>query len=175
MPSGDNELWDRGHPRQPGDNAGSIARQTVCKWRSHRERKFFVLSLPRVCADDSVVRIEQRVPVTVAHLGGATKLIGTNMWSCRFSPTGRSAALRPTLRSAGTADLWPGSSLRGARARRGRITKQRTTIRKDVSTNGEYRLSILLTSCRAPQKLQTVSRKLYSKPTRTLSKRRSGG
>src|SRR6478672_6495757 len=37
----------RGHPRQPGDNAGSIARQTVCKWRSHRKRKFFVLSLPR--------------------------------------------------------------------------------------------------------------------------------
>jgi len=25
-----------------------------------------------VCADDGVVRIEQRVPVTVAHLGGAT-------------------------------------------------------------------------------------------------------
>jgi hypothetical protein len=43
MPSGDNELWDRGRPRQPGDNAGSIARQTVCKWRSHRERKFVVL------------------------------------------------------------------------------------------------------------------------------------
>ena len=72
MPQGDNELWDRGRPSQPGDNAGSIARQTVCKWRSHRERKFFVLSLPRVCADDGVVRIEQRVPVTVAHLGGAT-------------------------------------------------------------------------------------------------------
>jgi hypothetical protein len=47
MPSADNELWDRGHPRQPGDNAGSIARQTVCKWRSHQERKYFVLSLPR--------------------------------------------------------------------------------------------------------------------------------
>jgi hypothetical protein len=44
MPSADNELWDRAHPRQSGDNAGSIARQTVCKWRSHRERNFFVLS-----------------------------------------------------------------------------------------------------------------------------------
>src|SRR6478752_6374918 len=50
MPSADNELWDRGHPRQPGDNAGSIARQTVCKWRSHRERKFFVLSSYLACA-----------------------------------------------------------------------------------------------------------------------------
>ena len=40
-------MWDRGHPRQPGDNAGSIARQTVCKWRSHRERKFFVLNARR--------------------------------------------------------------------------------------------------------------------------------
>ena len=39
---GDNELWDRGRPSQPGDNAGSIARQTVCKWRSHRARNFFV-------------------------------------------------------------------------------------------------------------------------------------
>jgi hypothetical protein len=39
MPSGDNELWDRGRPSQPGDNAGSIARQTVCKWRSHRESR----------------------------------------------------------------------------------------------------------------------------------------
>ena len=44
MPSADNGVWDRGHPSQPGDNAGAIARQTVCKWRSHRERNFFVLN-----------------------------------------------------------------------------------------------------------------------------------
>jgi hypothetical protein len=33
----------RGRPSQPRDNAGSIARHTDCKWRSRRERKFFVL------------------------------------------------------------------------------------------------------------------------------------
>jgi hypothetical protein len=34
----------RSCPSQRGDNAGSIARHTVSKWRSRRARNFFVLS-----------------------------------------------------------------------------------------------------------------------------------
>ena len=69
MPSADNELWDRGHPRQPGDNAGSIARQTVCKWRSHRERKFFVLSSALTYSDGRPVATNQHPCPGAVRLG----------------------------------------------------------------------------------------------------------